>query len=62
MCEAQLSRLEEQEVELGRRFGRIAEQMAKGLRAELTLDVFAPDNLDVWPSITVDCGSASLRG
>ena len=62
VCEAQLSRLEEQEIALGRRFGRAAEQMAKGLRAELTLDVFAPDNVDVWPSLTIDCGAASLRG
>jgi hypothetical protein len=62
VCEAQLARLEEQEVELGKRFGRIAEQMVRCLRAELTLNVFNPDNLDTWPSITIDCGTASLRG
>jgi hypothetical protein len=62
VCEAQLSRLEEQEVVLGRQFARIAEQMVKCLRADLTFTVRSPDNLDAWPDMTIDCGSASLWG
>lgn len=62
VCRAQLSRLEEQEARLGAWFGREADGMVRSLRAEITLDVYHPNNLDTWPSITVDCGAASLRG
>ena len=62
ICQGQLSRLEERYKDLGYAFDVQAEQLAITLRAEITLDVFHPNNQDTWPSITVDCGYRSLRG
>lgn len=59
---AQLDYLNEKQEKLALWFGSDADNMASALRAEITLGVSDPNNQDIWPSVTVDCGRSSLRG
>ena len=59
---AQLDALNDKQERLAMWFGKDADDMANALRAEITLNVAHPNNQDVWPSVTVDCGRSSLRG
>lgn len=59
---SQLDALNDKQADLATWFGADADRMASALRAEITLGVADPNNLDTWPSVTVDCGRSSLRG
>jgi hypothetical protein len=59
-CSPQLSRLDEEEVELARRCRREAEELLKIYRAEIDL----PDQAgrrDGYADIVINCGATSLR-
>jgi hypothetical protein len=62
ICRPQLDALNDRQERLAAWFGSDADRMASALRAEITLGVAHPNNTDAWPSVTVDCGRASLRG
>jgi hypothetical protein len=60
VCSPQLSRLDEEEVELARRCRREAEELLKTYRAEIDL----PDQAgrrDGYADIVINCGATSLR-